>query len=212
MTTENLPARPEITNIAAEAQSGATFEKMIKFNKGVYLSDGQEVPLGTRVICHCVGWAKEWIKFQGGLFIERKIYRIARGEHAPDRDTLDAKDEKFWDKGMNNLPKDPWVFRYLLPMQRIDSDDPMIFVTPSFGCRRAVDDLCSTYARRAMRDPKCGQPIVRLEKVDMPTKNFGNVPRPQFTVVGWDDGTQPVEVFEDMDKMRGADFDDEIPF
>ena len=83
MTTENLPARPETMHILHEAQQNSTFEKILKFNKGVFICDGQELALGTKMIAHCVGWAKEWIKFQGGQFIERKIYRIARGDHIP---------------------------------------------------------------------------------------------------------------------------------
>ena len=124
---------------------------------------------------------------------------------------MDAKDQKFWDKGINNLPKDPWVFRYLLPMQKVDTDEPMIFVTPSWGGRRAIDDLCSIYARNNIRNPNCGQPIVRLESASMPTKNFSNVARPNFTVIGWDDGIKPVREVSDAE-LRKADFSDDIPF
>ena len=211
MSDTNVPVRPEVANILNEAQSNASFEKMMKFDKGRYLCDGQEIPIDTKMIAHCIGWGKEWVKFEGGQFIERKIYRISRGDKVPSREDLDAQNEALWQKGFNNLPKDPWVFRYLLPMQVVETDEPLIFVTPSFGGRRAVDDLCNAYGRRAMRDPKCGQPIIRLQIAMMPTKNFGNVPRPFFTIIGWDDGTAPVREITDV-ALRQADFDDTIPF
>lgn len=215
----NLPARPEITNILNESQANTTFEKIFKYDRGRYLCDGQEIKLGTKVVAHCIGWAKEWIKFQGGQFIERKIYRIARGERPPDRSTLDARDEKFWDKGFNGNPKDPWVFRYLLPMQRLDTDQPMIFVTQSFGGQRAVDDLCNAWANRASRNPNCGQPVILLESATFPSKQYGQVQRPDFRIVGWDDGSSAIRELPNISgpggqdaALRKADFDDEIPF
>jgi hypothetical protein len=208
---ENLPARPEVTNILNEAQQNSTFEKMLKFNRGKYLCDDTEIPLGTKVVAHCVGWAKEWIKFKDSKFIERKIYRVARGERAPERDQLDETNELLWAKGFSNMPKDPWVFRYLLPVQIVDTDEPLIFVTPSFGGRRAVDDLCKNYALRAARDPNCGQPICRLQSATFQTANFGAVQKPKFEIIGWDDGKQsPREVSEEA--LKESDFDDLIPF
>jgi hypothetical protein len=91
------------------------------------------------------------------------------------------------------------------------SGEIVIFVTSSAGGRRAVADLCSTYAKRVGKNANCGQPIIKLGKVDMPTKKFGKVPRPQFEIVGWDelagdiDETPPAVTSED-------EFRDEIPF
>ena len=213
-STENLPARPEILNILNETRDNASFEKMLKFDRGKYLCDGQEIPVGSKFIAHCIGWAKEWVKFQDGQFIERKIYRISKGERPPERDQMDAKDQSLWSRDTkynNGQPKDPWLFRYLLPMQNAETDEPVLFVTPSVGGRRSIDDLCSAYAHRAVRDPDCGQPIVRLQVAIMNTPKFGKVQKPRFEIIGWDDGVQPVREISDA-VMKAKDFEDEIPF
>ena len=214
MNTPNLPAAPEtaeITNILNEARKNATFERMLKYEKGQYFCDKKEVPLGTKVIVHCIGWGKEWVKFKDGQFIERRVYRIGKGERIPERQDLDDQDEKFWNIGLDKQPRDPWVFRYLLPVQIVDTDETMIFTAQSFGGRRAVDDLCFTYAQRAARDKNCGQPIVRLESTTMPSKKYGNVQKPKFEIIGWDDGVVPVREMSAED-LKKTDFNDEIPF
>lgn len=209
--SENLPARPEATNILNEANSEAGFEKMLKFKKGQYECDGEEIPLDTRMVAHAIGWAKAWIKFKDKQVVERKIYKVAQGQHAPDRDQLDEREERLWPMGINQRPQDPWVFQFLLPMEDPEDGEVRIFVTSSFGGKRAVADLCKVYALRAQRDPNCGQPIVRLKVMQMQTSNYGKVPRPHFDVIGWNDGSMDVkEVSEGA--LRKQDFDDDIPF
>lgn len=213
--SETLPARPETTNILNEARNDAGFEKMMKFKRGTYESDGKEIAIGTRMVAHCIGWAKAWIKFRDKQLVERKIYRVAKGDRVPDRDQLDERDEKLWAKGPNGSPQDPWVLQYLLPMEDTETDEVRIFVTSSFGGRRAVADLCTAYARRAQRQKDCGQPEIRLHVAQMPTTNFGNVPRPYFDIIGWRDGRDSVREVSDAPVGGGsaaADFDDEIPF
>jgi hypothetical protein len=54
----------------------------------------------------------------------------------------------------------------------------------------------------------------------MPTKNFGDVPRPHFEIVGWDDdgvvdgGGVPREPIRTVSEavLKKQEFDDEIPF
>jgi hypothetical protein len=145
--------------------------------------------------------------------VERKIYRIAKGERAPEREALPNKDEKLWPAGLNGRPADPWVLQYLLPMEDPETNEVRIFVGGSFGARRAVSELCSAYGRRRVKNPSAGQPIVKLQKALMPTRNFGDVPRPLFEIVGWDDETVSTPVREITEAvMKQKEFDDEIPF
>ena len=113
--TTNLPAKKEVDLIAAAAQEDAGFEKLLKFKKGVYESDGSEVPLESEFIAHCVGWTKCWIKFIDSKVVDRKMYRVADGRRAPDREELDDTDPSKWGKGPDGKPSDPWVYQYLLP-------------------------------------------------------------------------------------------------
>lgn len=208
------PATQEAANIANEA-ANETFQQMIKFKRegevSGYWSDGQEIQLGTQMIAHALAWTKCWIKFRDKQVVERKIYRIAKGDRAPERDQLDEQDESKWPIGLNNKPADPWTLQYLVPLESMDGE-VRIFVASSFGGRRAVSELCSAYGRRRVKDPNGGQPIIRLQKALMPTRNFGDVPRPLFEIVGWDDGQVRTEQEVDIDKMKKQEFDDEIPF
>ena len=216
----SLPAKDEIQNIADEAQQDAGFQRMLKFKKGEYWCDGEEVKLGTKYIAHAVGWTKTWVHFEDQKVVERKNYRVARGEKAPERDQLPDNDESKWPMGISGRPADPWVYQYLLPMENVATGEVQIFVASSFGGRRAVADLCAAYSRRAGKSKDKGQPIVTLQMMLMPTKKFGEVPRPHFEIIGWDDGDNigsvgpsrpPIrDVSEEV--LKKQEFEDEIPF
>jgi hypothetical protein len=214
--TSNLPMKnDEVRNIGEEADRDAGFQKMLKFKKGVYYCDGEEIALGTKLVAHAIGWTKCWVRFADQKVVERKIYRVSRGEKAPERDQLSDNDESKWPIGINRQPADPWVYQYLLPMEDQRSNEVRIFVGSSFGGRRAVADLCSAYARRAQKRPGSGQPVITLQMVMMPTKNFGDVPRPHFEIVGWDDeavASEPPRVVVSEESLKKQEFDDEIPF
>lgn len=220
----NLPMKSEAELIGEEAAQDAGFQKMLKFKKGDYISDGEDVPLGTKYLAHTLGWTKAWVHFVDQKVVERKNYRVARGERAPEREKLPDQDQSKWPIGINKQPADPWVYQYLLPMEDMHTGEIQIFVASSFGGRRAVADLCQLWSRRAASMQKAGkiggQPVITLQMVMMPTKNFGDVPRPHFEVVGWDDPDDPaanvigpkprVEVSEEA--LKKAEFNDEIPF
>lgn len=203
----------EAANIAEAAMADAGFQKMLKFKKGVYICDGQEVPLGTKMIAHALAWTKTWIKFVNQQVVDRKIYRIAAGDRAVDRDQLGDLDTKAWSMGINGLPADPWVLQYLVPMEERETEEVMIFVTSSYGGHRAVADLCSQYARKVQKIPGTGQPLIRLAKTMMPTKNFGDVPRPLFEVINFESEREPMhEVPQTSISRSQDDMNDEIPF
>lgn len=210
MNQQLTTADKEIDNIANEAQHDAGFQSMLKFKKGDYYCDQEQVPLGTMYLAHCKAWTKSWIHFVDKKVVERRIYRIANGERAPERDEIPDNDQSVWPADPNGKPMDPWVLQYLLPLEQQESGEVHIFVAQSFGGRRAVGEICTTWAKRAKRTPGCGQPIIMLAKEMMPTKNWGDVPRPCFEVMGWDDRMQATKEVE-VEKMK-PEFDDEIPF
>ena len=199
----------ELENIATAAQEDAGFEKILKFKKGEYFVGEEEILLGSEYLAHVVGWTKCWIKFVDGEVAERKIYPVAKGARPPDREDLDDLDESKWEEGLDGKPADPWVYQYLLPLENRSNGELVIFVTSSFGGRRAVADLCQLYTRR-MQKMGPGQPIIKLAKADMPTKKFGKVPRPLFEVIGWDNN--PVESSPPAETSSSGDTNDSIPF
>lgn len=213
MTNEiqKVPSKNAAAIIADAAMDDAGFQKMIKFRHGDYWSDEVQIPLGTRMLVHCVGWTKCWIHFEHRQVVERKVYRVLQQENPPTRDELDHNDPSTWPPGPDGRPADPWVYQYLLPLED-DYGEVRIFVASSLGGRRAVSDVCSAWGRRAARDENCGQPFVKLQKTLMPTKNFGDVPRPLFEIVGWDKPGQDMVEVNTASIEKVDDMNDEIPF
>lgn len=201
----------QLANIETAAREDAGFEKILKFKKGEFFIGEEEIELGTEFLAHTVGWVKCWIKFVDGEVAERKLYRVAFGETPPPREDLDCRDEDEWPAGLDDKPADPWVFQYLLPLEDLKNGEVVIFVTSSFGGKRAIADLCDAYAKRTKKT-RCGQPIVKLAKADFVTKKFGKVPRPQFEIIGWDQQ----EAAGDLEVIPPAssedEFRDEIPY
>lgn len=212
MTRPNntLPAKSEADNIAGAAMEDAGFEKLLKFKKGVYECDNATVPHGTQYTAHCVGWTKCWIKFIDQQVVDRKMYRVALGERSPDRDQLDDNDRSKWAPGPNGQPSDPWVYQYLLPMED-EAGELVVFVTSSIGGKRAVADLCKSYSRRAQRTGTPAQPLIKLAGAVMPTRMFGDVPRPNFEIIGWDSAKEGIREIKGADTLKD-EMEDEIPF
>ena len=202
----------EAQAIAKAADQDVGFQKMLKFKKGDYWCDNEEVPKGTTYIAHAVGWTKTWVHFESGMVVERRIYPMKDNPVVPERDELPNNDQSTWPPGIDDRPADPWVLQYLLPMENPNTGDIHVFVSGSYGGKRAIGDLCANWARRNIKNPDCGQPIVKLQKAMMPTKKFGDVPRPYFEVVGWDDARTEMRREVDIEKVEQHQFDDQIPF
>lgn len=210
--SDQLPAtyatRSEAESLRDAVQESSGMEKLLKFKKGRYFLDGEEIDQGTRFLVHVVGFARAWVKFKGGELKERRMYRASKGEQPPPREDLDDKDPKSWDPGPDGHPSDPWVYQFLLPMEAEASGDFCFFVTSSFGGKRAVSDLVNQYSRRHMD----GQPMIELSEAVMPTKRFGDVARPFFKIVGWDRSAVLVRDPNLPSDTKPNDMNDEIPF
>lgn len=208
----------EAAAIANEAMQDAGFQKMLKFKRNgdmsEYLLDGVPIELGTQMIAHCIGWTKTWVKFWDNKVAERKVYRVGRKEVAPERDELPDNDPTHWQNGIDNRPRDPWVLQYLLPMEDPETGEVCIFIASSFGGKRAVADICQTWATKARRNANVGQPLVRLAKTMFPTKNYGNVVRPSFELIGFVDSSaaEPLREIDTKTIEADTDMNDEIPF
>jgi hypothetical protein len=210
------------TNILNAAKEDAAFDKILKFRKGDYFIGEDPVPLGTEYLAHAANWVKAWIKFSDGKVADRKLYRVALGERPRQREDLGSFDENEWPSGRDGKPIDPWAFQYLLPLENMTSGEVVVFVTGSIGGRQAVSDLCKAYANRKLSGQD-GQPVIQLAVCEMPTKNFGKVPRPLLEIVGWEDAESafpkaslaaaiPVQPRAKKAAAKNDDMDDEIPF
>jgi hypothetical protein len=138
------------------------------------------------------------------------MYRVSHGERPAEREELGDLDQTKWPLGLDGkTPADPWTLQYLMPLEDT-SGNIVVFATRSMGGRRAVADLCAAYGRRASKNKGCGQPIIKLASVDMPTK-FGKKSRPLFEIVAWnepEDGGGMAPVVADSEE----ELNDAIPF
>jgi hypothetical protein len=191
----------EAEAIHAAAAEDVGFAKMLKFKKGEYFIDEIKVPAGTEYLVHVTGWTKAWIKFIDDKVVDRKHYRVTRGERPVDRNDLDELE-------LAGTDEDPWSLQSMLPFEDMERGEVFIFTTSSFGGKRAVAEICDAYAKRKKRGQN-GQPVVQLATATMPTKNFGPVPRPHFEIARWDDTAEFPVLAEEVAK---DDMDDEVPF
>jgi hypothetical protein len=211
-TPAPAPAIPDdaADNILRSAQECAGF-KLLKFKKGKYSIGDAEVPDGIQYVAHASQWTICWIKFKDHKVVDRRQGKVADGYRPPDRDDLDDNDQAFWSKGLDGKPQDPWSLQYLIPFENLETGELVIFTTSSVGGKIAVSELCAAWARRRKKNGGGGQPIVALSTTDMQTKAYGNVPRPLFEIVNWEDAAagdyRPPEVVP-----VAAEVDDDIPF
>ena len=210
--TQDLPAVQEANALENLFSDDAGFDKMLKFGtqqaRDKYFADGQEVPLGTVFLAHCVGAAKRWIKFVDGKMAEQRTYRA--GQVPAERDELDDNDPMKWPSGLDDKPADPWVMQSLLPLEN-ETGELFVFITRSWGGRRAVGNLMKSYNLRTRRTGKSEQPYVKLGKSSFPSKKYGNVASPVFEIVSWDSVKEGKREIKGLETLT-EEMDDQIPF
>jgi hypothetical protein len=193
----------------ADALLAATqgHEKLMKFVKGKYKVVDDEVPLGTQYVAHASQLTYAWTKFVDSKVIDKKYGRAAERWVPPEREDLGDTDQSQWETGLDGKPKDPWCFQHLLPLEHLESGEVVIFTTSSIGGRIATEELVRTYARRVKHKGSRALPIIKLASKDMPTRAYGNVPRPYFEIDGWEDALDG-----DAKPSVAADLNDALPF
>jgi hypothetical protein len=200
-----LTTYTEEADTLLEATEG--HDKLLKFVKGKYKVRDDEVPLGTQYVVHANQLTYCWIKFRDKKRLERRMGKAVEKWIPPERKELDDNDQTTWEKGLDGNPKDPWKFQHLLPFEHLESGDVVIFVTDSTGGKIATEEIVREYARRLKRKGSRALPIVKLASKDMPTKAYGNVPRPHFEVDGWEDAPAG-----DSKQTAADELNDQVPF
>jgi hypothetical protein len=211
----NLPITyTEEDHIINAARDDAGFGRILTYAKGEYFIDKKEVPLGTEFRVYTKSWVQVWINFHTR---DQRIYQVAKGQKAPDREALGDVDQKEWPMDDDGKRKDPWVKQYLVQFESVDTGEMCAFRTSSKGGRRTVSELCRLCAFRSKRgDPSV--PIIKLATSSFPTTSYGKIAKPQFDIIGWDkDGEEYHEIDPETINKPGTDgasapFDDEIPF
>jgi len=179
-----------LANVAVEADNilatTKSHEKLLKFKKGKYEVMDDEVRIGTEFIAHANQLMFCWIKFIGNEVVDRKMGRAAEGYNPPERNELGDTDQAQWEVRDGEL-KDPWTFQHLLPFENPETGEVYVFTTSSIGGQIATEALAREWAKRIRRTGSRAMPMIRLGVTQMRTKKYGDVARPCFEVVGWED-------------------------
>ena len=197
----NLPA-PISSNpwLEAASEAGTDVGRLLKYVKGKYEIDGNEIPLGTEFIAYIDQLARAWNRFDDDKLAEQHIIKIASGQKLPPREELGHQDRAKWEKDSSGKPKDPWCEQWYLPLVRLDNGEVVTYVTGSKGGVGAIGRLCNVYGRRLDGT----LPIVALGTRSYKHKEFGRVETPIFEIVGWEGTPNPNPAKHDLN--------DEIPF
>jgi hypothetical protein len=164
--TTTLPAahETEVNNLLGATKD--VHQKLLKFKKGKFYIQDEEVPIGTEYVAHPSQLTLCWIKFSGGQVVDRRLGKAADGYRPPEREELGDLDESKWESGLDGKPKNPWSFQHLLPLEHPETGELVIFTTSSVGGEIGVKELVRAWAQRAKKG-SCALPIVKLATMDI---------------------------------------------
>jgi hypothetical protein len=210
--TTTLPAiKTEGVDAFLNTHGGPAGE-FIRFTKEAKFArlDGEEVPVGTKLIVVFPETQHGWLKFNGpGQPPTRHMGGMFSGFVPPARSELGDEDQSLWEEGLSGRPQDPWKPQVLLPLKEVDGDRLFIFQTSSTTGLRAVASLISECKQMSKREPSM-YPVIELAVGAFEHKDprVGMVKKPAFKIVGKAsrDGIAPTQI------GTGAMLDDEIPF
>ena len=180
-----------------------------KWSKG---KESIEIECGTALVA--LGTTAAWVRWSGGKPIGYKVRQA--GQRLPDRDELGDLEERDWELGPDNKPKDPWANTRFIYFVDPTSAQAYTFSTSSWGGRQAVNDLADQIQR--VRFAKAGaSPLVELQSEPLLTK-FGRKSKPFFKVIDWLGGEPrngsptPGLALVETSTVTSRSIDDEIPF
>jgi hypothetical protein len=222
-SSTNLPATPEQAAekiLRRQSTRSLPLLRFVKNNAGSWIFKiGEEViAFGTEYFAFWANWKHGMVRWQDGKPVEERAGLVADGFIIPGRDTLDPPAPP---KGI----KDVWQLQHWLPMENVETGEFCVFVTGSFGGECAIEEVARVTATQVTAGRKRGNPIVALAATTFPSKEYGNVPRPKFTIVGWEDDSgktatpisvpsapPPPKPVPKSDTTSSGDMNDEIPF
>jgi hypothetical protein len=161
---------------------------------------GSDLALGTEFIAHVSGWVRGWVKFVDNQPTQKCLGRAVDGFKVVEREELGDTDEDQWGTDDAGRPRDPWSRQSYLPLENAENGEIVVFVSSSFGGRKAIGKLCEHAANNA----RLGLPRIELGVTSYRHKQFGRIETPDLKVVGWTGRAEPP-------KPISQELNDEIP-
>jgi len=163
--------------------------RILKFSKGDYIIDDDEVPAGTKYVALMDQILIGWVKWWDNRPEQQEMGLLHEGFVPPKRDDLGDTEKEHWEQDGFGKPRDPWQFtNYLVlkvPDKGMDETTMFTFPASSMGAVGAVQDLCRTYGK-AMRQRPDEWPVVEIGVRVYEHADYGRIKAPTLTVVGWE--------------------------
>ena len=143
-----------------------------------------DLPLGTRLI-GIMGEARHGHRmWKTGQIVGEAIYKVIDVPYL-NRNALGDLDEDNWPiSEMSGKQEDPWQHYVYLPLATLDGKTFYTFSAKSYYGREAFYDLGDRY-KTSGRQHVGQYPIIELGSEIIPSKKYGEIPAPTFTIVGW---------------------------
>ena len=158
----------------------------LKFHKGEYRygSDGEVLPLGTKLVPHMAELRAGFLKWKNGEPVDEVMVRISEGKSLPQREDMDDQDKNAWELDANGTPIDPWGHTNTLPFKDPKTGIEFVFTTRSIGGIKAIGKLASAFgSQRHKHGDKL--PIVTIGSGSYKHPIYGEVHVPALKITGW---------------------------
>ena len=166
-TEPKLPARLEDVADVMLAQT-ASSNPLLRFVKGEYFIGDDEIEIGHEYIAYPFDAMIGFARWQDDMVVEQRLGRIA------DKFQLERED----------LPADQeWKPQRALPLEDAETHDFVVFVSGSFGGKKAINNLINATARAVKAGRGEATPLIRLAVGSFTSKEYGRIACPSFEIV-----------------------------
>src|SRR5262245_29845775 len=161
--------------------------KLMKFSKGEYLVEDEEIPLGSKFVAVMDELHVGWVKWVDQRVEDQVMGRVVDGFRVPQREQLGDLDEAEWGLDPSGRPRDPWQKTYYVVLKdlgkSITADMEFCYTLPlnSDGGRQAVENLCMVYGK-AMRQRPGEWPVVEVAVSSYQHPQCGRIKKPILKV------------------------------
>jgi len=172
---------------ASYGEQAAGARDFLKFEKGEWSigADGEEVPLGTRLVANMAGLKIGWQRWENKKPDREVMGLVAEGYQPPRRHELGDEDKALWEKDeKTGVPRDPWQLTNVLPLKSANGEVDAVYSTSSRGGIGAIGQLCKDYGKLFMQKPGM-LPVIELGTDSYKHSDYGKVFVPSLKLVDW---------------------------
>jgi hypothetical protein len=173
--------------------------KFGEYNAGI---EGEEIPLGTRLIVAMPTLMAGHVKWEENRPVDQRMGYVAEGFVPLKRKELGDNDTSLWERDEETgKERDPWQFTNTLVMVRPADNALFTFTTSSKGGLNAIGELSKTYGKHIRMAPDDLPGVeLRMGRYQHRNRNYGKIAFPIFKLFGWVPGEPIMKLIGDNDE------------